>query len=59
MANWSKQLNSLSDAQVRLARRFQAAGITSYSQAVKALANHDDERVSRWKEMLKAQEEQR
>lgn len=42
----------LSDAQFRLARRFQKAGLTSISQAVKAFERYDDERIEEWKKQL-------
>lgn len=42
----------LSDAQVQLARRFAAAGLTSYSQAIKAFQRRDDEQIAAWKSQL-------
>lgn len=44
----------VSDAQVRLARKFEAAGLTSYSQAVKAFQRRDNEQIERWKRELSA-----
>ena len=48
----SKFSKSLTNAQVSLARRFEAAGLTSYSQAVKAFEHGDDERIAAWKAEL-------
>lgn len=44
----------LSPKQEALARRFQAAEITSYSKAVKAFASHDDTIIEQWKQELTA-----
>lgn len=43
----------LSDAQMRLARRFQEAGLTSISQAVKAFERRNDAQIAEWKEQLR------
>ena len=43
---------SLTDRQVALARKFEAAGITSYSQAVKAFERRDDDKIEAWKAEL-------
>lgn len=42
----------VTDAQIRLARRFESAGLTSYSQAVKAFQNGDSTRINEWKRQL-------
>ena len=44
----------VSDAQIALARRFEAAGLTTYSQAVKAFQNRDNERIAAWKAAITA-----
>ncbi len=49
--------SGLSDAQMRLARRFADAGLTSISQAVKALERHDDAQINEWKRQLRALDE--
>ena len=43
---------TLTASQTALARRFEAAGITSYSQAVKAFERRDDDRIAAWKAEL-------
>lgn len=50
-SKWDRQIRSLSDRQISLARAFQSASITTYSQAIKALANHDSI-VDEWKRQL-------
>jgi len=42
----------VTDAQIALSRRFEAAGLTSYSQAVKAFQNRDEARIAAWKAAL-------
>jgi hypothetical protein len=42
----------LTNAQMQLARRFEAAGLTTISQAVKAFERRDDERIESWKKEL-------
>ena len=42
----------VSDAQMRLARRFEAAGLTTISQAVKAFQRHNDTQIEEWKKLL-------
>jgi len=44
----------VTDAQARLARRFSEAGLTSYSQAVKAFQRRDNEQLEEWKRQLTA-----
>lgn len=47
----------VTDAQIRLARRFEAAGVTSYSQAVKAFQRGENQRIEEWKKALAAKSE--
>lgn len=47
----------VSDAQVKLARQFEAAGITSYSQAIKAFQRGENEQIATWKQQLAAKRE--
>jgi hypothetical protein len=54
MTNFQKKLNSLTEKQIALARKLQAAKIVSYSKVIKALADHDDEQVAEWKRQLNA-----
>ena len=42
----------LTDAQMRLARRFERAGLTTISQAVKAFERNDNARIAEWKRQL-------
>jgi hypothetical protein len=42
----------VSNAQIALARQFEKAGLTSYSQAVKAFQRGDSERIEAWKKQL-------
>jgi len=48
---------SLTDAQMKLARRFQEAKLTTISQAVKAFERRDDAQINEWKEQLRAYDE--
>lgn len=48
----------LSDAQIKLARAFEKAGLTTISQAVKAFERHDNAQIEKWKAALKAKSEQ-
>jgi hypothetical protein len=48
----------VSDAQVKLARRMQAAGCDSYSQIIKAFQRYDNVQIEKWKEQLKAYDAQ-
>lgn len=45
---------SLSDSQMRLARRMQDAGLDTISQIVKAFERHNDAQIAKWKEQLAA-----
>jgi hypothetical protein len=47
---------SLSEAQVRWARRVEAAGLASYSQAVKTIERDDRLQIGRWKAALDQQD---
>ncbi len=47
----------VSDAQAKLARSFEQAGLTSYSQAVKAFQRGDNEQIETWKKQLAAKRE--
>ena len=47
----------VTDAQVALARKFEAAGLTSYSQAIKAFQRQENERIEEWKRQLQAKRE--
>lgn len=42
----------VTDAQARLARAFEAAGLTSYSQAIKAFQRKETEKIEAWKKQL-------
>jgi hypothetical protein len=42
----------VSEAQARLARRFEAAGLCSYSQAIKAFQRRDNTQIEKWKRQL-------
>ena len=44
----------VSDAQIALARKFEAASITTYSQAVKAFQRRDNAQIEAWKQQLAA-----
>ncbi len=56
-SKWDQMMKSVSDRQIALARKFQAAGITSFSQAIKAFANRDNARIEGWKRELTAKSE--
>lgn len=44
--------SSLTDAQFSLARAFEAAGLTTISQAVKAFERRDNARIEEWKRQM-------
>ena len=46
----------LTDAQFKLARKFEAAGLTTISQAVKAFERGENERIDEWKKQLAEKE---
>lgn len=48
---------ALSNRQYELARAFERAGITTYSQAVKAFNRQDDAQIAEWKKQLEAKKE--
>lgn len=43
----------LSDAQYKLARQFEAAGVTTISQAVKAFERKNTAQIEAWKQQLR------
>jgi hypothetical protein len=47
----------VSNAQATLARKFEAAGLTSYSQAIKAFQRGEESRINEWKRQLQAKQE--
>jgi ABC-type Fe3+ transport system substrate-binding protein len=42
----------VTDKQLALARQFERAGLTSYSQAVKAFQRQDNQQIEEWKKQL-------
>jgi hypothetical protein len=48
---------ALTNRQYELARAFEHAGITTYSQAVKALNRGDSQQIEEWKKQLQAKKE--
>lgn len=46
----------VSDAQAALARKFEAAGLTTYSQAIKAFQRREEARINEWKRQLAAKQ---
>lgn len=46
----------VTDAQAKLARRFEQAGLTSYSQAIKAFERREDQKIEAWKKQLAEKE---
>ncbi len=47
----------VSDRQLALARKFEQAGLTSYSQAVKAFQRGDNQQIEAWKKQLQERQE--
>ena len=47
-----KFASTLSNSQIKLARKFEAAGLTTYSQAVKAFERNETSRINEWKRQL-------
>ena len=47
-----KFASKLTDSQMRLARRFEAAGLTTISQAVKTFERNETKRIEEWKRHL-------
>lgn len=48
---------SLSNAQYSECRKFEAAGLTTLSQAVKAFERENTQQIAAWREALKAKAE--
>lgn len=46
------QFKNVSPAQAALARRFEQAGLCSYSQALKAFERREEARIAEWKRQL-------
>ncbi len=46
---------TLTKGQVEMARKFEAAGLTTYSQAVKAFERNETKRIEEWKRQLAEQ----
>ncbi len=46
------------EAQVKLARRIESAGITTYSQVMKAMQRHDEQRMAQLKAALRKADEE-
>lgn len=47
---------NLTENQMRLARRFETAGLTTISQAIKAFERRDNEKIENWKQQLAEKE---
>jgi hypothetical protein len=47
----------VSNAQMDLARKIERAGLTSYSQAVKAFQRGDNKQIEEWKKQLQQKQE--
>jgi len=45
---------TLTSAEIKFARAVEAAGLASYSQAVKAIERGDDEKIAAWRKALAA-----
>ena len=43
---------TLTNAEIRLARAVEAAGLASYSQAVKAIERQDEAKLAAWRKAL-------
>ena len=50
---------TLTNSQIRFARAVEAAGLASYSQAVKAIERQDDEKIEAWRQDLARQAQYR
>ena len=48
---------TLTREQNEMARKFEAAGLTTYSQAVKAFERNETARINEWKRLLAEQEQ--
>lgn len=54
----SKKFGStLSNAQIALARKFEQAGLTTYSQAIKAFERGETVKINEWKKQLEVKSE--
>lgn len=45
----------VTNSQMKLARQFEAAGLTTYSQAVKAFQRRENDKIEEWKLQLSKQ----
>ena len=45
---------TLTNEQIKFARKVEAAGLASYSQAVKAIEREDNEKIAAWRKALAA-----
>ena len=52
----NKFASTLTSSQIAEAREFEAAGITTYSQAVKAFERKEWNNIQTWREMLRQSE---
>ncbi len=48
---------TLTKGQIEMARKFEAAGLTTYSQAVKAYERNESARINEWKRQLAEKEQ--
>lgn len=48
---------TLTREQIEMARKFEAAGLTTYSQAVKAFERNESARINEWKRQLAEKEQ--
>lgn len=48
--------SKVTERQAALARRFERAGLCSYSQALKAFERHEDSKIEEWKRQLAEKE---
>lgn len=49
-----KFATTLTNSEIRFARKIEAAGLASYSQAVKAIERGEDEKLAAWRKALAA-----
>ena len=54
----SDRRSNWTDAQVREAREFERAGLTTYSQALKAFERRNEKQIEEWKKQLAEKEKQ-
>lgn len=50
------KFSNVSNAQAQLARRFERAGLCSYSQALKAFDRRENAQIEEWKRQLATKE---